>query len=119
MSARRLTQALTAALITGAAVLTVTPANAMAPDDCAPGKICAWSEMFYRGKMAVLPAGAGCVNTEFPVYSMYNTYGTPGIPAVALMYTGRNCTGTLLFNVGPKERYPAFPAPALSAMLAW
>ena len=112
-------RALTAALIAGAAMLTVSPAHAMAPEDCAPGKICGWSDMFYQGKMTVLRAGAGCVNTEFPINSMVNTHGSPGFPAVALMYTGPNCTGRLLFNVGPQQRYPAFPAPALSAMLAW
>ncbi|MEO3810521.1 peptidase inhibitor family I36 protein [Sphaerisporangium sp. B11E5] len=119
MSVRRFTRVLSTALVAGAALLSVTPAQAVALEDCRPGNICGWSEQYYRGKMTVLRAGGGCVNTPFPLNSIANTFGSPGIPAVALLYTGLNCTGRSMVNVLPTQRYPVLPAPALSAMLAW
>jgi hypothetical protein len=120
MSVRRLARVLSVALVAGATLLPLTPTAAQAAlEDCKPGKICGWSGQYFTGRMTVLPPGAGCVNTPFPLNSAANTFGSPGIPAVALLYTGPNCTGRYIVNVTPQSRHPYLPAPALSAMLAW
>ncbi|MFC6083172.1 peptidase inhibitor family I36 protein [Sphaerisporangium aureirubrum] len=120
MSVRRYARVLSTMLVVGAALVSFTPTAAQAaPEECKRGTICGWSGQYFTGRVTVLPPGAGCVNTPFPLNSALNNFGSPGIPAVALLYTGPNCTGRFMVNVTPQSRYPVLPAPALSALLAW
>ncbi|MET8156680.1 peptidase inhibitor family I36 protein [Sphaerisporangium sp. NPDC005289] len=120
MSLRRGARLVSLAVLAGAAALSFAPpaANAAA-EDCKPGSICAYSGYNYTGKMVYLPPGGGCVAAPFPIASIRNTFGSPGIPAVAAVFAGAGCTGTLVGGVGQQSSLPVLWPNGLSVGLAW
>ncbi|WP_407701612.1 hypothetical protein [Thermomonospora amylolytica] len=67
--------------------------------------MCGWSGTSFTGTMTTFSAGAGCLNSPIPLRSVANTYGF-GFMAVMNVYSGPNCTGTLLATVRPGDSVP-------------
>ncbi|MFC4530043.1 peptidase inhibitor family I36 protein [Sphaerisporangium dianthi] len=120
MSVRLGARLVSLAVVAGAAVLSLAPQAANAAEEaCKPGSICAYSGYNFTGKMIYLRAGAGCVNTPFPVASIKNTYGSPGIPATAAVYSAAGCTGKIVVIAGQSSSQPVVWPNGLSVGLAW
>ncbi|MFI6505469.1 peptidase inhibitor family I36 protein [Nonomuraea typhae] len=121
MSIRRSLRRACAPVLLGALLLSFLPGTAHAAGitDCPRGSICGWSGERYTGTMTQLRAGAGCVQTPFPIRSAANTFGPIGIPAVAIFYALPGCAGPSVGSVGQSSSLPVVSPPAISAMLVW
>lgn len=114
-------KALLPCLVIAASAVALSPGSAgaaTAPQNCSVNSICGWSGTNFTGRMITFPVGAGCVNSAFPLRSIANTYpGGAGVPVAAAVYSGTNCSGTLVGNVQRGQSIPNLSPAGLSVYL--
>lgn len=107
------------ALAVSASVM-VFPSTASASLQDCENMVCGWSSHNFTGTLTKYPVGSSCEDSPFPIYSAANGYPRDtGMQIVLGVYSGPDCTGTLLAVLSAGDSQNFLSQPGLSVTTPW